>query len=165
MHLHRESNRFSELRRRLIEADPEIDERTLFDTLEGLTNLKEAIGCVIRSALEDAQLADALKARIEQMKERLGRIETTAEKKRQLALAAMEEADIDKFLEPDFTVSVRAAPPGVIIVNEQDIPEGFWIPQPPKLDKRQILEALKAGTAVMGAELANTRITLAVRTK
>jgi hypothetical protein len=77
----------------------------------------------------------------------------------------MEEADIEKIIEPDFTVSVRAAPPGVLIVNEQDIPEWFWIPQSPKLDKRRILETLKAGTAVMGAELANTRITLAVRTK
>src|SRR5215207_3052078 len=165
MHLHRESNRFSELRRRLLEADPEIDERTLFDTLEGATNIREAIASVIRSALDDERLAEALKTRLEEMRERLARITATADKKRQVALAAMEEADIDKILEPDFTVSVRAAPPGVIIVNEQDIPEGFWIPQPPKLDKRQILEALKAGTAVMGAELANTRITLAVRTK
>src|SRR5215212_8711662 len=125
-----ELTRFTELRRRLVEADPEIDEQTLFDTLEGSTNLKEAIGCVIRSALDDEQLANALKARIEQMKERLGRIETTAENNRQVALAAMEEADLDKILEPDFTVSVRAAPPGITIVNEQDIPEGFWIPQP-----------------------------------
>ena len=30
-----EFNRFTELRRRLIEADPEIDESTLLDTLEG----------------------------------------------------------------------------------------------------------------------------------
>jgi hypothetical protein len=160
-----EATRFVELRRRLLEADPQLDEQTLFDTLEGSTNLKEAIGCVIRSALDDELLANGLKARIDQMMKRLERIETTAENKRRVALAAMEEADFDKILEPDFTVSVRAAPPGVIIVNEQDIPEGFWIPQPPKLDKRQILEALKAGTAVMGAELANTRITLAVRTK
>lgn len=38
-------------------------------------------------------------------------------------------------------------------------------PTAAKTNKRQILEALKADTAVMGAELANTRITLAVRTK
>jgi hypothetical protein len=160
-----EITRFGELRRRLVEADPHIDERTLADTLEGATSLKEAIGGIIRSALEDEHLAEALKARLEQMRERLARIEATAENKRQVALAAMEEADLEKILEPDFTVSLRAAPPGVVIVNEQDIPEWFWIPQSPKLDKRRILETLKAGTAVMGAELANSRITLAVRTK
>jgi hypothetical protein len=160
-----EVNRFTELRRRLVEADPDIDERTLFDTLNGETNLKEAIGWVVRSALDDESLATALKARLEQMRERLERIETTAEKKRQVALAAMEEAGIDKILEPDFTVSVRAAPAGLLITSEQDIPEWFWIPQAPKLDKRRLLDTLKAGTAVMGAELANPRIILAVRTK
>jgi hypothetical protein len=160
-----EITRFAELRRRLVEADPDIDERTLADTLDGATSLKEAIGGIIRSALEDEHLAEALKSRLEQMRERLARIEATAENKRQVALAAMEEADLEKILEPDFTVSLRAAPPGVVIVNEQDIPEWFWIPQSPKLDKRRILETLKAGTAVMGAELANSRITLAVRTK
>jgi hypothetical protein len=161
----REITRFAELRRRLLEADPDIDERTLFDTLEGATNLKEAIGAVIRSALDDESLAGALKTRMNEMHDRLKRIGETAEKKRHLALAAMEEADIEKILEPDFTVSLRSVSPGVVITNEQDIPEWFWNPQAPKLDKRRLLEALKAGTAVAGAELANSRITLAIRTK
>jgi hypothetical protein len=160
-----ELNRFSELRRRLIEVDPEIDERTLCDSLEGVTNLKEAIASVVRSVLEDEALAKGLKLRLEAMKGRLERIQATAAKKRELALAAMEEADIERILEPDFTVSIRAAPLGVVITDEQNIPEEFWVPQPSKLDKRRILEALKTGTAVMGAELANTKITLAVRTK
>src|SRR5215213_547527 len=138
-----QSNRFTELRRRLIEADPEIDERTLADTLEGATNFKDAIACIIRSALNDESLADALAVRLAQMRERLDRIETTADRKRQVALAAMEQADIDKLLEPDFTVSVRTAPPAVVITNEHTIPEEFWIAQPAKLDKRAILDALR----------------------
>src|SRR5687767_199862 len=108
--INEEITRFAELRRRLVEADPDIDERTLADTLEGATSLKEAIGCIIRLALEDEHLAGALKSRLEQMKERLARIEAAAENKRQIALAAMEEADLEKILEPDFTVSLRAAP-------------------------------------------------------
>jgi len=158
-------NRFLELRRRLLEVDPEIDEQTLRDTLEGVTNLAEAVAAVIRSALDDEALANGLKLRLEAMKGRLERIEATAAKKRQAALAAMEEADLDKILEPDFTVSIRAAPPSIVITNEPVIPEEFWQPQPPKLDKRRLLETLKSGTAVMGVELANTRITLAIRTK
>ena len=58
----------------------------------------------------------------------------------------MEEADIDKIMEPDFTVSLRAAAPSIVITNEPDIPEPFWLPQPAKLDRRSILEALKSGT-------------------
>jgi hypothetical protein len=160
-----EITRFSELRRRLVEADPDIDDRTLFDTLEGATNLKEAIGCIVRSALDDEALADGLKLRLESMKERLERIEATVTKKRQVALAAMEEADIQKILEPDFTVSIKAAAPSIVITNESDIPEPFWLPQPAKLDRRSILEAMKSGTAVRGVELANTRIILSVRTR
>jgi hypothetical protein len=52
-----------------------------------------------------------------------------------------------------------------VVTNEPDIPEQFWLPQPPKLDRRAVLEALKVGIAVTGAELANPRITIAIRTK
>jgi hypothetical protein len=165
MRLEEEFNRYAELRRRLLEADPDIDNLTLGDTLEGASNLKEVIGSVIRSALEDEAMAEGLKVRLEDMRVRLARLQATAEKKREIALSVMEEADIEKVLEPDFTVSIRAVAPGVVITNEADIPEWFWIPQAPKLDKRRLLETLKSGTAVMGAELANTKITLAIRTK
>lgn len=160
-----EFNRFTELRRRLIEADPEIDETTLLDTLEGATNLHEALGEVIRSALDDEALADGLKLRLEAMRMRLERIETTSAKKREVALAVMEEAGIEKILEPDFTISMRVQPPGLLVTNEADIPEWFWIPQPAKLDRRKILDTLKTGIAVMGTELANSRVNLVVRTK
>ncbi len=160
-----EISRFSELRRRLIEADPEIDETTLLDTLEGATNLNEALAEVIRSALDDEALADALKVRLTVMRERLERIETTSARKRGVALATMEEAGIEKILEPDFTISLRVQPPGLQITNEADIPEWFWVPQPAKLDRRKVLETIKAGTAVMGVELANSRVNLVVRTK
>ena len=160
-----EFTRFTELRRRLIEADPEIDETTLLDTLEGATSLHEAVGEVVRSALDDAAHADGLKRRLEEMRGRLERIEITSARKRQVALAVMEEAGIEKILEPDFTVSLRVSPPAAVITNEEDIPAWFRIPQAPKLDRRDILDTLKAGTAVMGAALANSRVSLCVRTK
>jgi hypothetical protein len=163
--LNREFNRFTELRRRLIEVDPEIDETTLLDTLEGATNLHEALGEVIRSALDEEALADGLRLRLDAMRVRLERIETTSAKKREVTLAVMEEAGIEKILEPDFTISLRVQPPGLLVTNEADIPEWFWIPQPGKLDRRKILETIKAGTAVIGAELANSRVNLVVRTK
>ena len=160
-----ERSRFTELRRRLIEADPEIDEPTLLDTLEGATNLHEAIGEVVRAALDEEALADGLKGRLETMRGRLERIETASAKKRQVALDAMEEAGIEKILEPDFTVSLRTAPPSVVVTDPELIPEFCWIPQPPKLDRKRVLEALKAGTAITGATLSNSRVCLAVRGK
>ena len=89
-------NRYTELRRRLIEADPEIDETTLLDTLEGATNLNEALGEVIRAALDEEALADSLRDRMGAMRERLDRIETACSKKREVAQAVMEDAGIEK---------------------------------------------------------------------
>jgi hypothetical protein len=165
MLLQSEFNRFTELRRRLIEAAPEIDETTLFDTLEGATSLHEAIGEVVRVALAEEAMADGLKTRLAQMKERLERIETASARKREVALAVMEEAGIKKVLEPDFTVSVRLAPPGVVITDEAIVPEWFWIPQDAKLDRRRILDTLKAGTQVLGAILSMPKVCLSIRTK
>ena len=161
----REHNRFNELRRRLIEADPEIDETTLIDTVNGATNLAEALGEVIRAALEEESLADALRARLAAMKERLERIETAYSKKREVAQAVMEDAGIERLLEPDFTVSLRISPPGVAVVSEAEIPDPYWIPQPPKLDRKGILDALKAGKTVPGATFTNSKVSLAVRSK
>jgi hypothetical protein len=163
--LTKEANEFVELRRRLIEADPEIDETTLLDTLEGATDLKEALGEVIRSALDDEAMLSGLKGRLDDLKVRLDRIRHRIDKKREVALAVMEETGVERLCEPDFTVSLRVSPPGVVITSEDDIPEWFWIPQAPKLDKRAILDAIKAGTAVSGAQLSNSKISIAVRTK
>jgi hypothetical protein len=160
-----ELNLFAELRRRLVEADPDIDEVTLFDTLEGATRLQEAISEVIRVILMEEALADALRDRLSAMRERLDRLETTAEKKREVVLAVMEEADIEKILQPDFTVPLRISPPAVCVVNEAEVPEAFWIPQPPKLDRKGILESLKAGQKVAGASFTNSKVSLAIRVR
>jgi hypothetical protein len=157
--------RFIELRRRLVNADPDIDEKALFDTLEGATNLHEAIAAVIRSALEDEAMAKALRSRIEDMRQRLSRIESTAEAKREAALNAMERADMIKLTAPDFTVSVRINPPSLVITSEAEIPHEFWLPQPPKLNKRGLLDAINGGWALPGAVLSNSKISLAIRTK
>src|SRR6476646_2573282 len=114
----RESINYEELRRRLLDASPDLDERTLLDTLDGVTNLQEAIAAVIRSALDDEALAKALRSRIAEMRQRLSRIETTADAKREAALNSMERADIIKITAPDFTVSIRINAPSVVITSE-----------------------------------------------
>src|SRR5262245_2131129 len=160
-----ESITFEDLRRRILEADPDIDEKTLFDTLDGATNLDEAIVAVIRSGLDDEALAKALRARIENMRQRLNRIELTAEAKREAALNAMERADMIKLTAPDFTASIRINPPSLLITSEAEIPQDFWVPRPPKLNKKGLLDAINSGWGVPGATLSNSKISLTIRTK
>ena len=66
---------------------------------------------------------------------------------------------------PDFTASLRINRPNLVIVDEKTIPEDFWIPQPPKLDRDGLGNAMRGGQKVLGAELGNASVSLAVRTK
>jgi hypothetical protein len=153
------------LRDRLQIDFPEADEQTLRDTLEGLSSLPEALAAVLRSYLDDLTLAAALGMRIGDMQERLTRVEHRADKKRELVTSVMERADIKKLAEPDFTASLRAVPPSVVVTDEDQIPQAYWRPQPPKLDRQGISGALKSGAAVPGAVLSNSEMMLSVRTK
>lgn len=131
MHIVLETNRFVELRRRLVDTFPDLNDQTLSDTLEGATDLKEALAALIRSALDDETLAKALKDRVETMKNRLTRLETRAGQKRLIALETMELMDIRKMTEPDFTASVRTGPPVVCIVNDDQLPIEYLVPRAP----------------------------------
>jgi hypothetical protein len=142
-----------------------LDEECLTDTLEGITNLHEMIAAVIRSALLDEALQAGLRTRLEEMRQRLDRLEERGAKKRQLALEAMCEAGLKKLEQPDFTASARAGLPSLIVVAEDQIPADYWLPQPPKLDRQSLLAALKRGGEVAGAQLCNPKPILAVRTK
>ena len=152
-------------RERLLADLPDLDEETLSDTLEGLTDLKEMVAAVVRSALGDEAIMAGLSSRISEMKARLDRFEISARRKRQAALEAMSEADIAKLAEVDFTASLKQGAASVEIVAEDKIPAAYWKPQPSKLDKLGVLAALKAGAMIDGAALIAPRLQLAVRTK
>ncbi|MGE0629996.1 MAG: siphovirus Gp157 family protein [Hyphomicrobiaceae bacterium] len=154
-----------ELRQRLLESFPDVDDQTMHDTLDGCSNLNELIAELVRSSLADADLVEALRLRVDDMRSRQARLEQRKDKKREAARAAMEVAGLGKLVEPDCTISLREAPRAVIIIDEVLIPEWFWVPQPAKLDRMAVLNTLKGGTAVSGAELADRRLILSIRTK
>jgi hypothetical protein len=153
------------LREKLLEAFPEADDETIRDTLEGLTTLNELIAEIIRSALIDEALQSGLRARLQDMKERLSRLEVRALKKREIAIEAMSEAGLRKIEQPDFTASARSGPPSLLVLAEDQIPEIYWVPQPPKLDRPALLGGLKHGDPIPGAQLSNPKLVLSVRTK
>jgi hypothetical protein len=160
----RELSHYEHLRSSLRHAFADADEDTISDTVQGLTALPEIIAAVVRSRSEDLSLARALRARIDEMEIRMARFESRAEKKRQIVTSVMERADIRKIVEPDFTAFLRRTPPGLLVVDESHIPEAFWKPQQPKLDRRALLAALKAGEEIRGAALDNGGTALSVRT-
>jgi hypothetical protein len=163
--LRNEVSKYQLLKERLLENCSTIDEETLVDTLEGITDLHEMIAAVIRSALVDEAFQAGLRTRLEEMRQRLARLEERGAKKRQMALEAMCDAGLKKLEQPDFTASARAGLPALVVVAEELIPPDYWVPQPPKLDRHSLLAGLKRGGEVAGAQLGNPKPTLAVRTK
>ncbi len=153
------------LRLKLEEQFPNVDEETLLDTLEGMTNLHEMLAVVVRSQLDDRALAAALRARTRDMQERLARFEQRAEKKKEITTSVLERAGIKKLTEPDFTLSLRPTPSPLVVTDEKEIPSQFWNPQPAKLDRQGLIDALKANQEVPGALLGNARMAISVRTK
>jgi hypothetical protein len=150
---------------RLLERWPEIDAETLADTLEGITDLHEMIAAVIRSALVDEALQAGLRSRLEEMRQRLARLEQRGTKKRQLALEAMCDVGLKKVEQPDFTASARSGMSPLVVLADNLIPEPYWLPQPPKLNRQTLLADLKRGEVIPGAQLGNPQPCLAVRTK
>ncbi len=153
------------LREQLIDEYSDIDEETLHDTLEGMTNLHEKLAAVIRSQQHDSDISKALKERIAVMRDRLKRFEMKVEKKRELVTYVMECADIRKLNEPDFSASLRLVPPSLHVSDEKEIPGNYWIPQPPKLDRQGLLAQLKNNQSIPGASLTNGAQTVSIRSR
>jgi hypothetical protein len=160
-----EASKYQTLRERLLADWPTLEDDCLLDTLEGITDLHEMIAAVIRSALVDEALQAGLRTRLEEMRQRLARLEERGAKKRQLALDAMCEVGLKKLEQPDFTASARAGLPPLVVVTDDVIPESYWVPQPPKLDRQSLLADLKRGDVIPGTQLGNPKPTLALRTK
>ena len=153
------------VRERIRAEDPDLDEETLADTVEGLTNLHEIVAAIIRSALGDEVLVQGLKGRIGEMQNRLGRLEDRASKRRQIARDVMVESEIKKITAADFTVSIRPGSASLVVVDEAVIPPAFWEAREPRLNRQALLGELKSGAIIAGVQLSNPEPVLSVRSK
>jgi Siphovirus Gp157 len=156
---------YRSLRDRLRAEDPQIDEQTLADTVEGLTDLHEIVTAIIRSALTDEALVTGLKCRIADMQGRLDRLQDRASKRRQIAKDVMVELDLKKITAPDFTVSIRPGTPALLVLDEAAVPSIYWEPREPRLNRQELLSELKEGAEIEGVALSNPEPVLSVRTK
>ena len=156
---------YRSLRDRLRAEDPQIDEQTLADTVEGLTDLHEIVTAIIRSALADEALVTGLKCRIADMQGRLDRLQDRASKRRQIAKDVMVELDLKKITAPDFTVSIRPGTPALLVLDEAAVPSIYWEPREPRLNRQELLSELKEGAEIEGVVLSNPEPVLSVRTK
>jgi hypothetical protein len=153
------------IRDRIRAQDPQIDEQTLTDTVEGLTDVHEILAAIVRAALADEALATGLKCRIADMEDRLSRLQDRAAKRRQIVKDAMVELDLKKLNAPDFSASIREGMPSLIVLNEDAVPSIYWQPSEPRLKRQELAYELKQGAEIEGVALSDPEPILSVRTR
>lgn len=153
--------------RALIEALKDIigdDEDFAMDVIEGQTSLVEVVNALIGQEGQDKAHTQGIETYIEALMAKRDRIEARIEKRRNALLVALQTADVKSLRCPLGTVGIRPAPAKAIPTDESVIPEEFWKPRDPVLDKRALTAALKEGRTVPGASLSNGGVTISIRT-
>ncbi|MGF6253819.1 siphovirus Gp157 family protein [Ensifer sp. LBL] len=155
-----------DLRKRGADDDAEL----VADTIEGETNLIEALAKAVTELDECDVLVTGLKTKEAEFEARRKAIENRAERIRALIEQAMLATDQVSLKLPTATLSLSKRAPGLIVTDEADIPAKYWVEQPrpaPKLDKKSLTDALreKNAAAIPGATLDNGSFSLTVRRK
>ena len=156
---------YCSIRDRIRAQDPQIDEQTLADTVEGLTDLHEIVQAIIRAALSDEALILGLKCRLSDMQGRLDRLQDRASKRRQIARDVMVELDLKKLNAPDFTASIREGTSSLMVIDEDAVPSIYWQPSEPRLNRQELAYELKQGAEIAGVALSNPEPILSVRVR
>lgn len=142
-----------------------IDDVTLADTVEGLTDLHEILSAVVRSALVDQAHVEGVKGYISAMQERVSRLEERVSGKRRIVRDVMANLSLNRVAAPDFTISLRMGQPSLEIVSEPDIPQAYWKQREPVLNRAALISDLKAGVQITGATLLDPEQIIAIRTR
>lgn len=160
--LYLETQAAERLREKLIAAYGE-DADLIRDCIEGETSLHEAIA---RATLELAAVEgekEGIEIAIAKLKTRLTRYCQRAIGIRDAVFSAMEAAELRGLKTPAATLSIRASPPSVEIIDPTLLPPVYLKQPPPTPDKAAIKDALKSGEAIPGATLSNQPDALSVR--
>jgi len=150
----------------LLAVYPELleDESLRLDTLEGETDMFAIIAKALNERFEAEGMATAIKERASDLYARQKRFERKADAMKKLIKALMDAADQDKITLPEATLSVTAPRTTVNVIDADQLPQGYFRIER-IADKKAIGEALKAGNAIPGAELALGEEGLTIRPK
>lgn len=138
------------------------DAELVHDTVEGETDFFEAV----ERALDEIAECEIMSAGITEMQkklsDRLARTKGRADRLRGLIDQAFQMAEVSGHKFATATISTKALPPKLIVTDESIIPSEFFEPQPPKLNRKALLDAL-GSARVPGAELSNGGTTIQIR--
>lgn len=144
-----------------MEADAE-----LWDTsIESMTDALEVADWLVSRSLDRKTMAEAAKERAAALRDRAARFARSAETARAAALAIYDSAGMRKRETIEWTASVTAGRPSVVVTDAAALPAAYLRHPPPEPDKAALKDALTAGASIPGAELSNAAPSLTVRTR
>lgn len=149
MNLYEISGAIQQLTEMLSEGD--IDEAIYNDTLESL-GANNAIEDVIKAIRNYQAEAEALKAEADKLTAKRKAAEHTADKLKFMLMDYMSRTEQKSLSAGLFKVS-KGSTKAVSIYDEKALPGIYLVEQPPKPDKAAMLQALKSGEEIPGAEL------------
>jgi hypothetical protein len=155
----------SVLRRMEVDGTLDTDEAALMDALrDGGADVDGLLTRLLRARQEADKNAAAVAERVLDLNWRKARFGRQEEEYLAAAYSILDALGLTKWRSAEFSVSVTAGRPGVILTDETALPDRF-VRIERKADKTAIKAALEAGEIVPGAELANGIPTMTVRTK
>lgn len=142
----------------LVNMADELDPQVLSDTLEGIADMiedkAENIAYVIKSIEADVKV---LKEEENRLKERRTALENKVASMKQYLFEQLSAAGIDKVKRPKITVSIANNPVSVDVLEEALIPGDYFVQQAPAINKKAILEQLKAGEEIPGCGIKQSK--------
>lgn len=136
----------------------QLDAETLKDTLdsieEEIESKVENTAKVVKNLEGDIE---AVKSEMKRLSDKKSTLENNVKGIKRYLQEEMEKVGKDKIKGTLFSVGIQNNPQSLNVEDESHIPEGFFIEQAPKLDKKQLLKEMKDGLEVPGVEITQSR--------
>lgn len=134
------------------------DEQTLTDTLasinDALEDKADGYVAVIKTLEGDNKAIDD---EIKRLQQRKTTNKNGIDRLKKSLKEAMETTGKTKFKTALNSYTIANNPPSKDVIDEKLIPEDYWVSQAPKINSKLLLDDLKAGKEIPGAELKKTQ--------
>ena len=155
----------AEAARRLLSSLAEVigeDDELAATTVEGETNLLEALDRALVRLLEVEGMVAGLTEMASSIKTRRDRLQRQHGTIRGAIQAALEVAHMRRAERPLATISIRALPNAIVVVNPDQVPMAYWRQPDPIIDLAAIREASTL-EEVPGTEMISGRTSMTIR--
>ena len=144
----------SERYQNILEVAEMLDPEQLEEALSGLDDEIENKADGYAKVIQELHgKVDVLKKEEKRLSDRRKSIENNAKRIKESLQDQMLLLDKRKFKTDLFSFNISKNPPSLTVLDDTFIPKRFYEEQDPKLDKRGLLNALKAGEEIKGVEV------------